>query len=172
MKTAFHFIAYAACAAAAFAARSPVPVALQPKLVLVVNVPPSMRPFRDDDIANAIADDVVSEFQRDGYHGLIDYDYRSPRSNRAEVPRLEVSLIDWQLTPTRMIDCTFTANLVTPNGVKNLGIFTGTSLVMSLRNDPFMLTDNYDGAARDAIDDLYRILVSKNLLPAAPNPSA
>jgi hypothetical protein len=172
MKTVSHLILYATFAAAAFAGPSPTSVAPHPKLALVVNVPPSMHPFRDDNIANAIADDVAAEFQHDGYHGLIDYDYRSPGSSRSDVPRLELSLIEWRLTLTHSIECTFSANLITPNGTKNLGVFTGTSLVMGFRDDPFMLADDYDGAARDAIDDLYRMLANKNLLPAAPRPSA
>lgn len=50
----------------------------QNKLGLTVTVPPSMHPFRDDDVARAIADDVQSEFKRQGCTARVDYDFTNP----------------------------------------------------------------------------------------------
>jgi hypothetical protein len=135
-------------------------------------VPPSLHPFRDDDIANAIAGDLIAEFNRDGYRSMVDYDFRAPNRERSDVPRLEVSLVEWRLTPTRAIECTFTASYVTREGSTDLGLFSGTSLMMGLDNDLFLLSDDYDHAAYDAIDDLYRALTNKHLLPDVPGTRA
>ena len=126
-----------------------------------------MHPFLDDNVTNAIADNVLSEFRRDGYRGDFDYDFSAPDRGRNRVPRLEIDLIDWRITPTRAIECTFTASLVTSQGPQDLGIFGGTTFITGFVRDSFARADGFDDAARDAIDDLYRTLVEKNLLPGA-----
>jgi hypothetical protein len=136
-------------------------------MVLTITVPPSMHPFRDDDIANAIADNVLSEFRLDGFRGRIDYDFTSPNRTTTSSPRLDLSLVEWRITPTHFIECTFAANLVTAGGTQDLGLFTGTSMLTGWLRDPFTSGDDFDAAARSAIDDLYHALAQKKLLPDA-----
>jgi hypothetical protein len=137
------------------------------KLALVVNVPASMRPFRDEDVARALADDVLAEFQRDGFKGQLDCDFADPETPRTDLPRLELNLVEWRWDPTHMIQCTFLATLVTPKGLTDLGLFSGTNLILSGLRDPFERADGFDGAARDAINDLYRKLNAQNVFTSA-----
>lgn len=136
-----------------------------PTVALTVSVPPSLQAFHDDDIANAVADTVLSEFRRDGFRGQFDYDFTEPGRVTARLPRLELSLIEWRVTPTRFVECTLAADLITADGTTSLGLFSGTSILDGWIHDPFSRADDFDDAARGAIDDLYRALAAKNLLP-------
>jgi len=146
---------------------STAPTTAPKALVVVVDVPKSMLRFRNDDIARAIAGLVQSEFRRRGYRGDFDYEPATPGSERTHLPRLGISLMEWRVLPTRMIECTFTADLVTAQDTKGLGIFSGTALRKAVLRTPSAGPDGFDEAANRAIDDLYRALSATNLLPGA-----
>lgn len=143
------------------------PVALQ----VVVSMPPSMRPWLDDDIAEAFADRISSALHEQGLRGEIAYvtSFDHPASDR---PLLSVNLIEWRRDRVGMVDCTFSAELSSPKGHENLGLFTGTGLAMFSRRDWFGRAEPYEDAARDALSHLYQRIAATHLLPGEPTVSA
>jgi hypothetical protein len=123
------------------------------RLQLVVTVPPSMSIIRDEEISEAFAYRVSSILHEQGFRGRIKYldEGESPEPN---VPVLEVGLREWRVDRIGNVDCTFTASLKSPRENKNLGIFSGTSMMTWSRRDWFARADGFEEAARDAITDL------------------
>jgi hypothetical protein len=86
----------------------------------------------------------------------------------AEIPALQVHLLDWRVTGKGSVDCTFTATLAAADGTEySLGSFDGSSLPMLGLRNPFNRAEAFDQAATDAIDNLFGNLLARNLLPAA-----
>lgn len=130
---------------------------------LTVNVPPSMRPWVSDDVAEAFAARVADVLRQRGYKAGIQYldSFASPAAGR---PLLAVNLVEWRTDRIGNVDCTFSATLSTPSGRKDLGLFTGTSMMTFSRHDWFARSDQFDDAARQAINDLYKRIVETQLL--------
>lgn len=154
-------IAVTASAKDATSRAAPAPTALQ----VSVDVPVSMRPWLDDDVSEAFGVRVSDALSQQGFKGPIKY-LRIADKPSADVPLLEVSLIEWRVDPIGMVDCTFTASLTTSKGTKDMGLFTGTGLMVISRRDWFSLSDQFDEAAQSAMHDLYRHILATELLPA------
>jgi hypothetical protein len=178
MKTLILALALIAPIASSFALSEPVAApmaqafaAKTPPLQVVVKVPPSLRPIRDDDIADIFASRVVTALRQQGYQAPIAY--IGPAQEPAkDQPLLEVNLIEWKRDRVGgFVNCTFSAALETPLGTKDLGLFSGTGISMLSRMDPFTRFEPFDQAARDAAKELYQRVMATNLLHAAQKAS-
>lgn len=147
-------------AKSAVAAPDPVRAGL---MQVTVNVPPSMRPFISDQIAEAFADRVAEALRRQGCKARIKYldSTDTPATNQ---PLLAINLIEWRTDRIGSVDCTFSAAVTTPKGNKSLGLFTGTSMMMFPRRDWLARSDQFDDAAHQALNDLYKRISETNLL--------
>lgn len=168
MKTFIALIALClGCAALPLHAASKKDQARPSRLQVTVSVPPSINSLRDDDIADAFAYRVATVLHEQGFKGHIQYvdSYDSPKS---EVPVLEINLIEWRVDRTGNVDCTFSANLRGPAGQKNLGLFSGTSMMLWPRHDIFARADGFEQAARGALGDLAKKIAETKLVPEVP----
>jgi hypothetical protein len=139
-----------------------------PTLLVEVDVPPTWRPFLDEDIAEAFAERLQEVFSQRGFQGRVkqidNADKKQPREN---LNILTLFLTEWRVDRAGFVQCTFTASIRTPAGEKNLGIFTATSIQWVAGRNRWALADAFDEAARNALNDLYDQLQRSNLLPGA-----
>jgi hypothetical protein len=164
--------AFAASVALAPAADSrktpPKPVELQ----VVVDVPPTWRPFLEDDIAEALYYRLSETFHRGGYKGeMIQLDRFDHRN--ADIPTLEVSLTEWRIDRIGNAQCTMTARLMTPSGEQNLGLISGTAIFWPDGNRwgfgrRLETADALEDAANDAARDVFRAVGKTGLVPGFP----
>jgi hypothetical protein len=137
---------------------------------VLVNLPPTASLIYSDWIADAFTDSVRSVFRQAGFQRPIEnIRYVDDPDNAPYL--LTINLMDWRFTPLGDIDCTFTAQLGTPRGTRNLGVYSGTSLRISRNPGPWGLADAFGEAAQGAIADLFRAVVKTELLPARTTPS-
>lgn len=166
MKTLLTLIALCiGCAALPLKAASKKEHADRPlRLQVTVNVPVSMNTIRDDDIADAFAYRVATALHEQGFKGRVKYvdSYETPQT---EVPLLEINLVEWRVDRTGNVDCTFGASLSGPLGKKNLGLFSGTSLMLWPRHNVFARADGFDQAAKSALGDLEKKVSESELVP-------
>ena len=134
-----------------------------PVLQISVTVPPSVHPLWSDDVAEAFADRAIDALRRDGFKGRIAY-LQSLDDPKPGIPLLTINLMDWRRNHVDSIDCTCTASIKAGGTEKDLGIFTGTSMMMGFRHDRFALADEFDDAAGEALDDLYGRMESTKLV--------
>jgi hypothetical protein len=146
-------------------------------LQLAVLTPANLPSSRADEIVAELTDLVDTSFRNSGFHGQLTVVAAGEQPQRDQ-PELEIDVIDWQTSASGTIDCTFSATLRDVNGEQHLGLFTGTSLLMSeipvsTDRTPFSAMRNsldraeaFADAAREAVDDLCGELSGKNLLPA------
>jgi hypothetical protein len=135
-------------------------------LQLVVAAPASLNLLRSDNVTGVLTGLVENVFQQSGFRGhLIAVPGHEPA--QADIPALEIYLLDWRITGSGNVDCTVSATLTTASGVVNLGVFEGTTPAMFGLRDSFHRAEAFDQAATDAIDNLYGGLREKNLLPAS-----
>lgn len=132
-----------------------------------------MNLLRDDYVAEAFAYRVSSALHEQGLRGRIRYvDF--PDDVKPEVPTLEIMLQEWRVDRIGNVDCTFSAQLKTPSGTRNLGFFSGTSMMLWSRRDWFARRDGFEEAARDALGNLGAKMLNTGLLtdmmPRAPSP--
>jgi hypothetical protein len=130
-----------------------------------VNLPPTASLVYSDWIADAFTDTVRSVFHQAGFQRPIE-NIRYVDQPDATPYLLTINLMEWRFNPVGNIDCTFTAELSTPRGTRNLGVYSGTSLRISRSPGPWGLADAFDEAAQGAIVDLLRAVVKSELLPA------
>ncbi len=123
------------------------------RLQLRVDLPFSMNPIRDDDIAEAFAHRVVTALHEQGFRGRIKYVENGDTLNET-VPVLDIRIYEWRVNRIGHTDCVFSAAVHGPRGEKNLGMFSGTSIMTWLRRDWFARADSFDDAARDALGNL------------------
>lgn len=137
------------------------------RLQLTVGVPPSMSILYEEEVADAFAYRVSSILHEQGFRGRIHYVDRWSKPDAA-IPVLAVELREWRVDRAGFVDCTFTANLQSPDGQKSLGLFTGTSLMTWRRRDWFSRAEGFDDAARDAITNLAARLEETGYLDRPP----
>lgn len=118
-------------------------------LQIIVDVPPTWRPFLDDDIAEALFYRLKNVFNQRGYKGemvqLTSFDTESK-----QIPLLRLSLTEWRVDRVGNAQCTMTASLSTSAGEKNLGLATGTALFWS-HGSRWSMSRQMDTA--DALED-------------------
>jgi hypothetical protein len=137
------------------------PAALQVK----VELPPSADLFYERDVAEALAQYLGETFERRGFDGRVD-DVFYADDVQTERPVLAVNLIRWRRNAAGFVDCTFTAEVRHPDGTTvSLGLFTGSQITWGFGNR-WDLRDAFEGAAKNASDQLWSTLVKRDLLTA------
>jgi len=154
----------AAVAAPKDAASKPAPAApAKTMLQISVQVPPTMRPWLEDDVAEAFADRVQTALHEQGLKdGVV-----CLRPSEEPVPDkalLQVHLLEWRTDHAGMVDCTFSATLSARKQSRSLGLFIGTGMMMTSRRDWFGRVEQYDDAARQALRDLLERIRQTHLL--------
>ncbi len=138
-------------------------------LQLLVDVPPTWRPFLEDDISDALARILRDSFQRRGYKGVIDPIEESERAPNPDLPLLTVRLHEWRITRTSLAQCTLTATLRVNGKDHELGVLSGQQMVWFRERGrfgfPHEVADAYEDAATDAMRDLYRKVADSGLIP-------
>lgn len=158
-----------AALAADSAAAKPAKVA---DLQVQIDVPPSWRPFLDDDIADALARVLRENFRRRGYAGEIDYlSDRERRAPNPDLPLLVVRLHEWRITRTGHAECAFTSTLRAGAHETDLGLISNTALTWIRERNRFGLAaahdaaHAYEDAAGGAMRDLYRRVAETGRVP-------
>lgn len=169
----------AGVAAAAASARAAAPDAKEVKvadLQLQINVPPTWRPFLDDDIAESLAGVLTDTFKRRGYAGVVDFLEPGRRAPNPDLPLLTLNLIQWRIDRTGNAECTLTAELAVPgNATRNLGIVTQTQITWIQERGRygfrhFEIADALEDAATEAMRDLFKRVAETGLLSGFPPP--
>lgn len=143
------------------------PVSGPNALQVQVIVPPSWRPMFEDRVADAFVGEIADQFERQGFNGRIGQLYQTDQPAPG-TPVLTINLVEWRMDITGNINCTFTAS-VQSNGVSRpLGSFNGMALRWMSGPGRFGLSDAYDQAAQDAIQQLYQSLARTGMVPAIP----
>lgn len=154
-------------AASALAAEKPADQSPRPvRLQVRVDLPFSLNPIRDDDIAEAFAHRVVTALHEQGFRGRIKYVENGEAINET-VPVLDVRIFEWRVNRLGQTDCVFSATLKSPRGAQGLGMFSGTSIMTWMRRDWFARADSFDDAARDALGNLKARLDATGLIEPA-----
>lgn len=139
-------------------------------LQVAVNVPPSWRPFLDDDIAENFAYRLSSAFKRQGYKGNIVY-LAHIDEPAAGVPLLTLNLFEWRIDRVGNAQCSFGSMLKDTKGEHDLGLTSRSAIFWPHGgrwgiNRAYEQADALEEAADDALRDLCKRLVKDNLLPA------
>lgn len=160
-----------ACVLTSCASTGPSPSARQNdrpvRLQIVVDVPPTMNILREEEVEDAFAYRVISALREQGLRGRIRYIEWGEQPDPT-VPSLAIFLHEWRVDRVGSVDCTFNATLQTPNGKRNLGLFSGTSLMMWSRRDWFARSEGFESAARDALSNLAPRILQSGLMPDWP----
>jgi hypothetical protein len=139
-------------------------------LQVTIDVPPTWRPFLDDDIADALTSRLIDTFQKRGYTGRIEQ-LRQGDTAAKGVPQLEVRLIEWRIGRSGNADCTLSANVRTAAGEKDLGLITSSAIFWPHASGHWGLNRSYEtanaleDAAESAMRDLYARLAKSALVP-------
>jgi hypothetical protein len=137
---------------------------VQPReLELTVDISPGMRPVASNEITEIFARHVAAALRQQGAE-VRPHLVKPPDTPASNQPHLTVTLIEWRPDIAGDVNCTFSATLVTPQGKKELGLFAGTSELMFARPGWFVLSDQYNEAARRALSDLGQRLAQTHLL--------
>lgn len=141
-------------------------------LQVVIDIPPSWRPFLEDDIAEALFFRVRHVFRRQGYKGevvqLTRFDDATPN-----VPTLQLNLTEWRIDRVGNAQCTMTVSLMTGAAEKSLGFATGTAIFWPQgRRWTFSrqleTADALEDAADNAAKQVYDAVARSGLLPGVP----
>ena len=179
MKTTLAFLRFPAvlAALAAFALIAPAAETKKapPKpadLQVLIDIPPTWRPFLDDDIAEALYFRVREVFRQRGYKGelaqLTRFDEAKP-----DVPTLQLNLTEWRIDRIGNAQCTMTAQLKTSAAEKSLGLATGTALFWS-HGDRWTVArqmetaDALEDAANNAAREVYEAVAKSGLVAGLP----
>jgi len=134
-------------------------------LKVQVNVPPTWNLLIDDQVSEALVDQMRDVFYRAGFARRID-EVRSFEIPSKVPYLLTINLTEWRINRLGNIDCTFTANLKTPRGTRELGVYTNTTMEWLYGRSRFGLGRGFVEAAEGALRDLYTDLAKTELLPA------
>lgn len=167
------FAAFAVLVATAPAADTKKPAEAKPAdLQVTVDVPPTWRPFLDDDIAEALFYRLKNLLQRRGYTGEMVQVTTFDKEAKG-VPSLRLNLTEWRVDRIGNAQCTLTATLKTEAGEKSLGLASGTAFLWA--NGPrwsfsrqMDTADALEGAADNALREVYDALVKSGLIAGIP----
>jgi hypothetical protein len=170
MKALFALLALVAgCALAACASTTRQNTAGRPaRLQLVVSIPPSMSFLHEEEISEAFGYRVISALHEQGLRGHIRYVDDSFAAPSPETPTLLLNLLEWRVNRSGFVDCAFTAALEAGGARRELGAFSGTSLMTWSRRDWFARAEGFEDAARDAVTNLAARLQQTGLLDRRP----
>ncbi|MBI2515428.1 MAG: hypothetical protein HYV95_00805 [Opitutae bacterium] len=145
-------------------------------LQIAVSVPPSWRPFLDDDIAENFAYRLSNAFKRQGYKGNIVYLARVEEPVTG-VPLLTLNLIEWRIAHSGNAQCTFSTTLADAKGEHSLGLTSNSAIFWPQSSGRWTIhrayeqADALENAADGALRDLYKRLAKDNLLPTPAAPT-
>jgi hypothetical protein len=150
---------FAALVVLAPAAEAKKPAAKPADLQVFVNVPPTWRPFLDDDVAEALFYRLKDVFHRRGYHGEL-VQLTAFDAAAKDVPALQLNLTEWRVDRIGNAQCTLAATLKTATGEKSLGLASGTAMLWIHGNrwgfnHQVETADALEDAADSALRDLY-----------------
>jgi len=139
--------------------------AKSPALWVAVHLPKDTKPaWVGDSLAERFADGVSLALQAQGFKGKIGT-LRPEETTSKQAAVLEVSLSEWTAR-AGAADCTFRASLQTPQGDRDLGIFSGGAMVVTPDGQHLVSSSGLQDAARDALAGLFgRMQDSKLLAP-------
>ncbi|HUR58361.1 MAG TPA: hypothetical protein VM029_11665 [Opitutaceae bacterium] len=130
---------------------------------VLVNLPPTTSIIYSDRIADAFTDEVRHVFRQAGFNRPIE-NIRFVDSPDNTPNLLTINLHEWRFDRIGNITCTFTAQLQTPRGARNLGVYSETSLGISRSPGSWGVADSFEEAAQGAVTDLVRAVVKSDLL--------
>jgi hypothetical protein len=145
--------------AAAAPARPAVQVDESKPLHVMVDIPVAIRPMQpgpwtEEDVSRVLGGYLRDEFRKAGYKGeMVIHERWGDVPERAQT--LEVNLIRWNRSRSGSLECTLTAELVTPEGARvTSGVVSETQLEWSrnLRG----LADALESVARKAMKEVHR----------------
>ena len=139
------------------AAKNPLTLKVQ------VNVPPTWSIFADDRISEMFVDGIRELLVRRGFAEPVD-EVRFVEDPAKTPYLLTINLMEWRMQRTGAIDCTLTASLQTPRGVKHLGVYSHTSLYWR-GSGRWALAREFDEAASGALNRLCDDIARTELLP-------
>ena len=140
-------------------------------LQVAIDVPPTWRPFLDDDIAEALAGRLISLFQKRGYPGRM-VQLKAGTTATNGVPQITIRLVEWRIGRSGQADCTFSASIRSAAGEKDLGLISSSAIFWPHSSGHWGLNRSYDtdnaleDAADSAMRDLYGRLVKTGLIPS------
>lgn len=136
-----------------------------PDLQVIIDVPPTWRPFLEDDVADAFYSHISDTFRRRGFKGETKQLDRLDEP-KADIPQLQINLMEWRINRIGNIDCTFSASYKADGKETSLGLFSGTAMQWRASGPGRWALDmGLEDSAKSAISDLYRKLTDKDLLP-------
>ena len=139
-------------------------------LQVMIDVPPTWRPFLDEDIADALAGRLINTFQKRGYTGRIEQ-LRTGSTAAHDVPQLTIRLIEWRIGRSGNADCTLSASVRSAAGEKDLGLITSSAIFWPHASGHWGLNQSYEtanaleDAAESALRDLYTRLAKAAIVP-------
>jgi hypothetical protein len=132
-------------------------------LAVHVNVPPHWNVFLEDRIAEAVTDQVREVFHEAGFdRPVTKVDYFADADRAPYL--LTIQLNEWRINRGGMVECTFSADLKTPQATKHLGLYTHTTMRWIGGPGRFGLARSFEEAADGAIRDLSRDIARTELL--------
>jgi hypothetical protein len=162
--------AFAALLVAAPAADAKKSDAKPADLQVMVDVPPTWRPFLDDDIAEALFYRLRNVFKSRGYKGEV-VQLTSADKEMKELPLLRLNLTEWRIDRVGNAQCTMTATLTTSAGEKSLGLATGTAMFWPSSsggrwslNRQMETADALEDAADSAMREVYEAVAKSGLV--------
>lgn len=147
-------------------------------LQVAISVPPTWRPFLDDDIAESLSGILQDTFKRRGYQGTIEFlDDQDPKPD-ATIPLLRLELREWRISRTGNAECTLTGHLLAGGKEHELGIVNQTDFVWLTEHSRFGLArhmevaDALEKAANGAMRDLFKRIADTGAVANFPPPKA
>jgi hypothetical protein len=132
---------------------------------VLVNLPPSTSLIYADRIADVFTDEIRDVFHRAGFDRPVE-NIRYVDQPEAQRNLLTVNLHEWRFDRLGNVECTFTAQLRTPRGTRDLGVYSGTSLGISRSPGWWGTIHGFDEAAQGAIADMIQAIAKSELLPS------
>lgn len=143
-------------------------------LQLVVGVPPTWRPFLEEDIDDSLASILQDTFKRRGYTGKIEFlSDQAPRPDPA-IPLLRLELREWRISRIGNAECTLSATLVAAGKEHDLGLVTQTDFTWFRDHGRFGLehgievADALEKAATGAMRDVFKRIADTGLVAGLP----
>jgi len=133
-------------------------------LKVAVNVPPTWNILLDDRISEAFTDRVRDVFHNAGFDRPVE-EVRYPEDSEKLPYLLTINLVEWRINRIGNIDCTFSASLRTPQGTRDLGLYTNTTMRWFGGIGRWGLARSFEEAAEGAIHDLCDKVVKSEMLP-------
>ena len=139
-------------------------------LKVQVNVPPTWSILVDDRIANDFVDGVGQILRQRGFSrpvealSLVESPEKAPYL-------LTIDLMEWRVNRVGLIDCTLHAQLQTPWGTRNLGLYHASSPHWQ-GGGRWALARDFDDAASDVLNQLCNDLAKSELIPDLPGKAA